>query len=96
MTNTVKFNKHHVAANGIKARVSYSLDNRRDGRKCVTLYAKDYSRELGQIFPDAYENNTDSQTDYFEKGTVRLFEDHAHYATARARAEALDAARRAR
>lgn len=83
-----KFNKFHVSNGTTKARVWYSLDNRTDGRKCVTLYAKDYDRKLGDIFADNYKNDTDSQSDYFDKGRVALFEDHPEYAAARARAEA--------
>ena len=41
----------------------------------------------GEIFSD-YENDTDSQTDYFDKGRVRLVEGHPCYAAARVRAEA--------
>jgi hydrogenase maturation protein HypF len=71
-----------------KARVYYSLDNRTDGRKCVTLYAKDYSSALCDIIPAGYENNTELMVDYFDKGRVRLFECSPHYAAARLRAEA--------
>ena len=72
-----------------KARVHYSLDNRTDGRACVTIYAKDYDRALGHVFAgDEYKNDTDSMTDYFEKGRVVLFADHPLYAAARARATA--------
>lgn len=84
----IKFNKHNVTNGQIKARVHYSLDNRWDGRKCVTIYAKDYTGELGQIFAGGeYKNDTDSMTDYFDQGRVNLFEDHPHYAAARERAE---------
>ena len=88
-TNTpVKFNRFHVTNGVTKARVHYSLDNRADGRACVTLFAKDYSRALGVIFPSVYQNDTDSQTDYFDQGRVVLFEDHPLYAAARVRAQA--------
>lgn len=84
----VVFNKYNVKnAAGLKARVFYSLDNRVDGRKCVTLYAKEYGHTLGKIIPDAYENKTDISTDTFDQGSVRLFEDHPLYAAARERAE---------
>ena len=83
----IKFNKHHVAANGIKARVYYSLDSHVSGLPNVTLYAKDYSGVLGRMFAE-YQNDTDTQSDYFEKGRVRLFADHPLYAPARERAEA--------
>lgn len=87
----MKFNKHHVTNGTIKVKVSYHLDNRSDGRQCVTLYAKEYDRNLGVLFPEQYVNNTDSQTDYFEKGRVVLFPDHAFYAHARQRAMTNDA-----
>lgn len=82
-----KFNKHHVTNGTVRARVFYSLDNRTDGRKCVTLYAKDYTGALGTVLADSYTNDTDSQTDYFDTGKAVLFEDHPLYAAARARAE---------
>jgi len=87
----IKFNKHHVTDGVTKARVWYSVDNRTDGRACVTIYAKDYDRALGRLFADlgdVYTNNTDTSTDYFEKGRVVLFADHPLYAAARARATA--------
>lgn len=86
----IKFNKFHVIdkATGKKARVFYSLDNRIDGRKCVTLYAKDYERTLQDILADSYHNETDLQTDYFDQGKAVLFEDHPLYAVARKTAEA--------
>jgi hypothetical protein len=85
----IKFMKHYVTDGKTKARVWYSLDNRRDGRRCVSLYAKDYEdgRFLGQILPDQYVNNTDFHTDYFEKGRAVLFEGHDLYPAARQRAE---------
>ena len=94
ITSKVKFQKFYVT-NGIeKARVFYSLDNRTDGRPCVTIYDKDYGHALGRIFSgDEYQNDTDTMTDYFDKGTVRLFEGHPLYAAARQRAEAIAAAR---
>ncbi len=78
----MKFRKYFVANGDIKARISYSLDNRIDGRNCVTLYAKDYTRALGKLFKE-YKNDTDSMTDYFDQGRVTLFEDHPLYLEAR-------------
>lgn len=86
-TKTVRFNKYHVTDGEIKARCHYSLDNRVDGRKCVTIYSKDYGYDLGKVIPEGYKNDTDSMTDYFDKGRVVLFEDHPLYAEARARVE---------
>jgi hypothetical protein len=83
----IKFQKYYVTNGDAKARVFYSLDNRIDGRRCVTLYAKDYDRSLGKIFADDYKNDTDSMTDYFDQGRVVLFETSPYYPAARARAE---------
>jgi Mg2+ and Co2+ transporter CorA len=85
-TTTVRFNKHHVTNGTVKARVHYSLDNRADGRRCVTLYAKDYSDALAEVLSSCYVNDTDFQTDYFDKGRAVLFETHPLYAAARVRA----------
>ena len=82
----IKFNKFYVTDGTTKARCRYSLDNRVDGRKCVTIYAKDYSDNLAAIF-DEYQNDTDSRTDYFERGRVQLFKNHPQYAAARCRGE---------
>lgn len=84
----MKFRKYFVANGNVKARVHYSVDNRIDGRKCVTIYAKDYCDTLGMLFAE-YVNNTDSQTDYFDKGHVNLFEGHPLYTEARALAESI-------
>lgn len=83
----IKFRKHFVALGDLKAKIIYSLDNRVDGRKCVTLYANDWTRQLGKIFSQNYKNDTDSMTDYFDQGKVCLFEDNELYATARKSAE---------
>jgi hypothetical protein len=82
----IKFNKFNVTNGTDKARVHYCLDNRTDKRECVTIYAKDYDRALRRIFDDGYTNDTDTSTDYFEKGRVVLFADHPLYLKARARA----------
>lgn len=83
----IKFNKYHVTDGTLTARVHYCLDNRTDGRKCITLYAKDYTGTLGWLFSEDYKNGTDIQTDYFDKGKAVLFESNPLYAAARARVE---------
>jgi hypothetical protein len=92
----IKFNKFNVTNGTDKAKVHYSLDNRCDGRACVTIYAKDYDRALGRVFDGEYTNNTDTMTDYFDKGRVVLFADHPLYAAARARAEDVAAEQKAK
>ncbi len=84
----VRFYRYYVTNGAVKARIWYSLDNHVSGRPVVTLYSKDYGYGLGAIIPQGYKNDTDGMTDYFDKGLVRLFEDHPLYAAARARAEA--------
>ena len=94
---TISFKKHYVTNGTDKARVSYSegdIYTRENGRitgtrHAITLYAKSYrdGRTLGAIFADVggYENNTDSQTDYFEEGHVRIFPDSPLWEAALAR-----------
>jgi hypothetical protein len=82
----IKFNKFNVTNGTDKARVFYSQYTRADGQKCVVIYSKDYDRALGRIFSDEYVNNTDSMTDYFERGQVVLLAGHPLYAAAAARA----------
>ena len=70
----IRFNRYYVTNGTTKARVHYALDNRTDGRRCVTLYAKDYSDALDVVLGDAlYVNDTDFQTDYFDKGRAVIF-----------------------
>lgn len=85
----IKFQKHYVTDGETKARVYYHFGWIRDGVECVTLYAKDYGRSLDAIFDGVAEcqNDTDFQTDYFEKSRVRIFASDPLYAAARARCE---------
>jgi hypothetical protein len=79
----IKFNKYNVTNTETKKknRVHYSVDNRIGGRKCVTMYAKDYTNTLEEMFPGNF-------TDNFENGKVVLFESHPLYTAARTRATA--------
>ena len=80
----VKFNLLNVknTETGASAKVFYSVNNRRDGRDCVTIYEKSYKGELRKVFPDLYQNNSDGMADYFEKDKVVLFSDNPHYPAA--------------
>ena len=86
----IKFNKHNVrnTETNAKARVHYSVTTDIKNRKAVFIYAKDYGHALRNVMPEAYENNTDTMTDYFETGTVRLYEGDNLYEAALARATA--------
>lgn len=88
-SSAIKFQKHYVTNGTEKARVFYSLDNRHDGRACVTVYAKDFGRALRQILAaGAYKNSTDMRSDCFDQGCVVIFADSPLYAAARQRAQA--------
>jgi hypothetical protein len=93
--STIKFQKHYVTNGTVKARVHYSAFRMTTtGQDCVTLYAKDYAdgRKLAEVFDgQGYENNTDTMTDYFEKGRVRILKGHPLYEAALARCATVDA-----
>ena len=92
----IRFMKHFVTDGTTKARVFYSagqICRKGELMECVTLYAKDYSGNLGKIFADKYENGTDIMTDYFEEGHVRIFPSDALYSAVMARVAANKAAR---
>lgn len=83
----IKFNKYHVTNGDIKAKVFYSLDGRFDGKKCVTLYAKECNKNLGKIFKSEFIDESDFRSDYFDNGKVCIFENNPFYSFARKRAE---------
>ena len=70
----VKLMKHYAqnTETGIKARCWYSRGNLITLGDAVTVYAKSYSDRLYPIFGESVENDTDTQTDYFEKDRVRI------------------------
>lgn len=79
-TPSFRFLQHYVTNGTTKVKVSYSIDNRHDKRKCVTLYAADYGSPLFRLFKDVegikVENASDSMTDYFEHDHMSIFEGH--------------------
>ena len=59
--------------NGPRVRCWYSRGSLRSAPDAVTIYAKSYSDSLADVFPpERVENNTELQTDYFEKDRVRI------------------------
>lgn len=103
----IKFQKFYVTNGSVKARVSYSEgpinDRQADGsfklRECITLYARDYTATLAAVFEGTdtkYQNDTDSMTDYFDEGRVRIFPESPLYAACKARCDAEKAAREAK
>lgn len=82
MSKKIRLMKYFVTDGITKARVAYSHMILANGRECVGLYAKDYSDNLGKIFTHEYQNDTDIQTDYFEKGSVYIYTDNPLYTKA--------------
>jgi len=81
----IKFMKHYVTNGVAKARCLYShFKTLSEGRSCVTIYEKNYARNLLKIFTDA-KNNSDGMTDYFENSHVRIYEDSPLYEAAKSR-----------
>jgi len=98
--SAIKFQKYYVTDGKVKAKVSYSdgkiyvraADGSVTGlRDRITLYAQDYSRNLGAIFGGDYINDTDSQTDYFDQGRVRIFPESPLYPAAKERCDLISA-----
>lgn len=85
---TIRLMKHYVTNGTTKARVWYSRGVLTNGRDCVTLYAKDYTGSLGLVFAGDpnYKDDTDTMTDYFDKGMVRIYPDSPLWDAAVARA----------
>lgn len=84
----IQFCQYYVTNDEKKVKVSYSLDNRIDARKCVTIYSSEYgNKKFSDIFGKLAKNDSDSMRDYFEKSHVDIFEDNEMYAVAREKAE---------
>jgi hypothetical protein len=86
MKSPVKFQKFRVVLGDLKARIHYSRGVLVNGRDCITLYAKDYSNDLGKIAAAVegmeYQNDTDSMSDYFDQGRARIYPDSPLWALA--------------
>lgn len=88
-TTSIKFFHNGMRINGARelCKVYYSLDNRHDGRECVTIYER--SRNYNERIPrDLFgvENGSDCMTDYFELDHAEVFPDHPLYPFIRAAA----------
>jgi hypothetical protein len=96
----VRFMRHYVTNGVTKARVHYFAHEAygRNGElgAVVVLYAQDYRDSLYEMFGDIYQNNTEIQSDYFEKGHVVLNAAHPLYPAALTAAKAALAAREER
>ena len=93
--NEIRFLAHCVKKGSLKVRCRYSMgevwsidsQGKRITVEAVTIYAKDYEHDMAEIFSGfLYENNTDTMTDYFEKGRVCLKKGHPLYQSALKRA----------
>lgn len=74
--SNITFHKHYVTNGTDKARVRYSyygITSPYEPKKSITMYEKDYERNLGKVFTNV-ENDSDSMTDYFEENRVRVYE----------------------
>jgi hypothetical protein len=103
MEKKIRFMRHYVTDGETKAKVHYSAgkvytDPQHDKTAlAVTLYEQGYNRNLFKIFgSEGYKNETDSQSDYFDEGNVKFFEDHPLYQEALNRANAIEVERNAK
>jgi hypothetical protein len=90
----MKFMKYYVESDtGDRVKCWY-MTTERNGKKCIMVVASNYGDRLS--FLPNVENNTDSQTDYFEKDSASIYEGDPLYAAALARVEKNDADDRAK
>jgi len=83
----IQFHKHYITDGTTKARVHYSAYNMTStGQACVVLYAKSFDdgNKLAEILPIEYENESDMQSDYMEKGRARILNTNPLYDAAMA------------
>lgn len=77
MTN-IRFLKHAIVVDGKRIKVWYStgkLFHHPEGT--ITIYAKDYGRQFpSELSP---ENDTELQTDYFDKDKARIVPGSKYY-----------------
>lgn len=83
MTNSIRFYWNGIRINGEKSLIkcSYSLDNSRDHKECVTIYADGCSSLPSDLFE--VHNETDLYTDYFDNDHAVLTPEHPLYKYAR-------------
>lgn len=102
----------HFVTDGItKAKVRYSACDSygppSNKRKAVTLYEQGYDRNLVKVFSNGYsnengfnvpeyKNDTDANSDYFDKGHITLYEDHPLYQEALKKATEIEAKNKAK
>lgn len=73
--SNIKFNLYKITKGSESIGVWYSVED-----DSVVIYASNYGRELSSFFPEEmHVNNTDSQTDYFEKSKIILTEKSKNY-----------------
>ena len=107
----IRFMRHYVTDGETKAKVHYSACDSYglpgNKRKAVTLYEQGYDRNLVKVFSNGYsnengfnvpeyKNESDMQSDYFDKGHITLYEDHPLYQEALNKANEIQAERKAR
>ncbi len=93
----IKFQMHAVinTDTGAKARIGLYETTLGDGRKAISIYAKDYRSGLAGILPNV-RNDSDSMTDYFETDRAQIVEGEELYPAALAACQARTAAWEAR
>lgn len=77
--NGIKFGKKGIKADGKYFPCWYSLATLINGKTAITIYAKCILTGLPKSLQP--ENNSDMQTDYFEKDRVRFYEGSEQFNT---------------
>lgn len=86
----LKFNLHHILNTETKdkIKVSYSINESREGVAYVAIYAKNYGVQFVGLIAGAT-NDSDCMTDYFQTDCVMLTKGHEHFEAALATAKAI-------
>lgn len=85
----IKFMQHAVTDGVNKIKIWYGTYD--DGS--VSINGSSYSDDLSKLFPGIVKNDSDSQSDYFEKDSVRLFSTSPYYKLALGRVKVNEAKR---
>lgn len=89
----VRAMRHYMTDGNVKVKVRYHAStDYKTGQPVVWVHQQEYGYELFSMLGDVCRNETDTQTDYFDKTSAKLTPAHPMYAECLKRAQENDAA----